>query len=77
MRPGGELETLAATPDPDTLPYCLDNKCDDCEFDVRCMTQSARARRMELVEAGAVGVAGIRMFLGEGWKRILEEEVPG
>jgi thiamine-phosphate pyrophosphorylase len=29
------------------------------------------------IEAGAVGVAGIRMFLGEGWKRIQEEEVPG
>ena len=28
------------------------------------------------IEAGAVGVAGIRMFLGEGWRRLREEEAP-
>jgi hypothetical protein len=49
MRGGGELAEIIATEDTSTLPYCLDDKCDDCEFDVRCMTQSARDRRMELV----------------------------
>jgi thiamine-phosphate pyrophosphorylase len=29
------------------------------------------------IAAGAVGVAGIRMFLGEGWRAIQEEEAPG
>lgn len=49
MRPGGELAAIAATTDPLSLPYCLDEKCDNCEFDVRCMTESARGRGMELI----------------------------
>lgn len=48
-RRDGELATIASVKDASTLPYCLDEKCDNCEFDVRCMTQSARDRRMELV----------------------------
>ena len=29
------------------------------------------------IEAGAAGVAGIRMFLGEDWKPLKKEEAPG
>lgn len=48
LRPGGEIERIALT-DPDDLPYCLDSKCDDCQFDVRCLTESALRRRPELL----------------------------
>ncbi len=33
----------------DTLPYRIDPKCDDCRFNIHCLPESARQRRLELL----------------------------
>ncbi|WP_456718090.1 AAA domain-containing protein [Bradyrhizobium sp. USDA 4350] len=66
LRSGGEIERIASTP-PDQLPYCLDSKCDDCQFDVRCMTESARGRRPELL---GLPPSTIKLLSDNGLERI-------
>jgi thiamine-phosphate pyrophosphorylase len=36
-----------------------------------------RTNAVSCIEAGATGVAGIRMFLGDDWKALKKEEAPG
>jgi hypothetical protein len=31
------------------LPFCIDQKCDDCRFNIHCLPESARQRRLELL----------------------------
>lgn len=66
LRRGGEIERIAATP-PDELPYCLDSKCDDCQFDVRCLTEIAIGRRSELL---GLPPSTIKLLSDSGLKRI-------
>lgn len=66
LRPGGEIERIAATR-PEDLPYCLDSKCDECEFDVRCLTESALGRRSELL---GLPPSTVKLLADQGLERI-------
>lgn len=62
--PGGALARIAATP-LDDLDYQLAPKCDGCVFNVHCLSESARQRRIELLGVApsvtrALRAAGVR-----------------
>src|SRR5262249_26870157 len=64
LAPGGPLCRILATP-LDTLDYQLDARCDECVFNVHCLPESARQRRLELLgmdpaTAHALRANGIR-----------------
>jgi hypothetical protein len=48
LAPGGRLDTINHTP-VGNLAFRLDQKCDGCVFNIHCLTESARQRRLELV----------------------------
>ncbi|QLH75254.1 MAG: AAA family ATPase [Methanomassiliicoccales archaeon] len=46
---GGELDRITST-DIDELSYRIDRRCDPCVFSVICLPESARCRRLELLD---------------------------
>ena len=48
LRPGGTLDALLDEP-LEALPFCLEAKCDDCQFHQHCFAESSRLRRLELL----------------------------
>lgn len=48
LAPGGTLDRIATT-ELDSLAFQIDGKCDDCVFNVNCLPESARQRRLELI----------------------------
>jgi hypothetical protein len=48
LAPGGDLNRIL-TSALDNLPYRIDQKCDDCRFNIHCLPESARQRRLELL----------------------------
>lgn len=63
LAPAGPLARIAAT-DLDAVPYQLGETCDDCVFNVNCLPESARLRRLELIgidpgTARALRAAGV------------------
>ncbi len=60
---GGRLDWIDRTPI-DSLAFQIDHKCDGCVFNIHCLTESARQRRLELLgldptTARALRAAGI------------------
>jgi hypothetical protein len=45
---GGDLDRILAGNLTD-LPYRIDQKCDDCRFNIHCLPESARQRRLEIL----------------------------
>lgn len=63
---GGTLDRIACT-DLDSLPFQIDSKCDDCRFNVNCLPESARQRRIELL---GVEPSAIRVLASESITRL-------
>ena len=63
LRQGGKVETILQTP-VSQLPFRLEPQCDDCVYNLHCLSESARLRRPELLgihpaHARALQTAGI------------------
>lgn len=56
---GGSIERILAT-DVDDIGYRIDPKCDACVFNVHCLSESARQRRIELTGANVSSVSVLR-----------------
>jgi predicted RecB family nuclease len=59
---GGPLDGIARA-ELDSLPYQIDSKCDDCRFNVNCLPESARQRRIELL---GIEPSAVRALAGAG-----------
>ena len=48
LAPGGAISRVLSSRLED-LSYCIEQKCDDCRFNIHCLPESARLRRPELL----------------------------
>ncbi|MEM6631716.1 MAG: AAA domain-containing protein [Bacteroidota bacterium] len=72
----GNLSQILSTP-LESLDYCIESKCDDCRFNVHCLTESSRLNKIQLIGLSATTLKVLSQYGVESLDDLAELDLNG
>ncbi len=61
LEANGTLDQIIDSP-LEKLDYCIESKCDDCKFNVHCLTESSRLKKIQLIGLDATTLKILELY---------------